>query len=115
LLLVPELELVALSDQHYAFVERRELAQRWRNQNPAGAVKLHVVGVTDEEALQPANLVVETGQRHQALLNRLPLGRRIEQQAAARIRGQHHVTVGTRQQRFAMFGRNGQAPLVVER
>ena len=62
-----------------------------------------------------ANFFVEAGERHQALLNRLPLGERIQQQAAARIGRENHVAVGARQQGLAMLGGNSQAALVVER
>ncbi len=55
LLLVPELELVALADQHDVLVERRVLAQRRRHENATGRVDLDVVGVADEQALQAAD------------------------------------------------------------
>ena len=54
--LVPQLELVALADEHDVVVERRVLAQRGRHQDAAGAVDLDVVGVADEQALQAADL-----------------------------------------------------------
>ena len=50
-----------------------ELAQRRRHQDATRAVEFDVVGVTDEQPLQSARLFVETRQRHQPLLNRLPL------------------------------------------
>ena len=50
--LVPQLELVALPDEHDVMVEPGVLAQRRRHEDAAGAVHVDVVGVTDEEPLQ---------------------------------------------------------------
>jgi len=58
---VPQLELVALSHQDDALVERGVLTQRWRHENSPGAIELHVIGMTDEQALQASNLVIEAG------------------------------------------------------
>ena len=54
--LVPQLELVALADEHDVMVERRVLAQRGRHEDAARAVDLDVVGVADEQPLQAADL-----------------------------------------------------------
>ena len=54
--LVPQLELVALPDEHDVMLEPRVLAQRGRHEDAAGAVHVDVVGVADEQPLQAADL-----------------------------------------------------------
>jgi hypothetical protein len=112
---VPEFELVALTYQNDMLVERGVLAQRRRHQNAPRAVEFDVIGVSYEQTLQAANAPIETRQRHEARLDRFPLGDRIKQQAMARIGREHHTTVGFPGESDAMFRRDGQPPLVVQR
>src|SRR5689334_19095868 len=56
---VPQLELLTLPDEHDAFVEAGVAPQRGRNENPARRVDLDVIGMTDEQALQAADAVIE--------------------------------------------------------
>ncbi len=72
-------------------------------------VEHDVVGVANEQSLQAAELVVEARERHQPLLDRLPLGKRIEQQAVPGIGGQHQAAGIARGQRFAVLGRESPA------
>ena len=84
---VPQLELVALAHEHDVMLERRVLAQRGRDEDAAAAVDVDVVGETDEQPLQAADLGIERRQRHEARLDRLPRGARVDEQAARRIGG----------------------------
>src|SRR5208283_6098057 len=112
---IPQLELVALPDEHDALVEGCVLAQGRRYEDATGTVEHHVIGMTDQKALQGAGLLVEARQPHQALLNRLPREQRIEQQTVARIRGEHQPSFGVADERLAMARRDRQTTLVIER
>src|SRR6185369_3598229 len=80
--------LVALADEHDSMLETGVLAQRGRHEDAAGTIHFHVVGMTDEKALQAAHLLIERGQRHEPRLDRLPDRERIEQQAMTGIGGE---------------------------
>ncbi len=89
-----------------------------RNEDASRAVHLDFVGVTDEKALQSADLLVERRQRHQARLDRLPRGARVDEQAAARVGGDDERAfggVGATRQRVAVLGGNREPALGVER
>jgi hypothetical protein len=107
-----------LTDQHDAVLETGVLAQRGRNEHATRAVHVDLVGVADEQSLEPTDLVVEGGKRHEARLDRLPGGARVDQQAPARIRSHDERTLGAVEaagQRDAVLAGNREAPLRVER
>jgi hypothetical protein len=74
----------------------------------------HVLRVADETALQFAYLRVEARERHELLLDRLPVGQRIDEQAAVGIGGDDEVPAAARGEYVAKPGRHRQPPLAVE-
>ncbi len=115
---VPQLELVALPHEHDVMVEAGVLAQRGRHEDAAGAVHVDFVGVTDEEPLQSADLVVERRQPHESRLDRLPRRARVHEQASAGVGGDDEralAVVGRSGERGAMLAGNREPPLGVER
>jgi len=111
--LVPQLELAALADEDDALVEARVAAKRGRHEDAACRVDLDFVGVADDQPLKRANLVVERRQAHELRLDRLPVGKRVDQQAAAVVGGDDGAAVVT-DEVLTMTRGNGEAPLGIE-
>ena len=106
---------MSLTDENNMLVKARVASQRGGNENAARAVELDVVGVTDEKPLQIADLVVERRKPHQSRLEGLPRLERINQQAAARVSGEHQAAMPVREQHVAVPRRNRQAAFGIER
>src|SRR5690606_17366119 len=86
-LLVPDLELVALADEHHLPVDGGEVAQLLRQQDPPLPVQLDLGGVADHQSLQAARLAIQRGQSGDATLDVLPFGERVHQQAVVAVDG----------------------------
>jgi len=65
-------------------------------------------------ALQSADLRVETGKRHELLLDGLPVRQRIDEQAAIGIGGDDEMPAAARGERVAEPCRHREPPLAVE-
>src|SRR4051812_46895807 len=79
---VPDFEVAALPHEHHGARDLREVAKLGRDEEAAGAVELHVLGETHEEALPDAELPVEARETHDARADGFPRGLGIEQEAA---------------------------------
>src|SRR5208282_6359392 len=112
--LVPQLEFVALTREHHALLEARVSAQRRRYQYAAGGIHHDIFGMADQQALQIANARIEAGQSHQFLLDRLPVGQRINQQAFVGVGSDHQPPRTARVQRFAITRRHRETAFAVE-
>src|SRR5690606_6470679 len=113
---VPELEAIALTDQHRGARQAGVLAQARRDQDATAAVELEVGRVTDHQTLQTARDGIERRQTAQLELDLLPLGQRIDEQATiGAIHGCDQTPIGALDDALAITGRHREPPLRVER
>jgi len=103
--LIPELKLVALTDQHTVLLQPRKRAQGCRQQNTPVAVELTFGGVTDQQPLQAPGRAIKTGQAHELLLDVLPLGQGIDQKAVIAIHRDHQIAIAQPGQPLAIAAR----------
>jgi len=101
-ILIPQLELLALTHQGNALIQRGEAAQSRRQQHTPLAIHIHLLGVTDIEPLQHPRLLVERRELVELMFYLDPGGFGINQQTAVAIDGQDQARVTTGQQTLAV-------------
>lgn len=116
----PIFKAIALTDERNLMIQTGKFAQRRRRQDAARRVEFGRVGVADHQPLHGAVFRLERRQAHQPGLDRLPLGLRIDEEAAAAIDGDHHrqrlaVDRSRRRKRVAVPRRDREPALGVER
>jgi hypothetical protein len=72
--LVPQLKLVELANQHYPLIQVGVFAQAWRNQKPSTAIKFQINRIPDQQSLQTTVFFTERRQLTQFGFDRFPFG-----------------------------------------
>ena len=103
---IPELEFLALTDQHDVFIEFRILPEKRRDEQAAGAVHVHVRGEADEAPLQFAYTGIEVRDAFELLLDQLPIRKRVDEEATVGVGRDDEVPRTAFEQRIAMARRN---------
>ena len=78
---IPELEFLALADEHYLLAESRVFPQGVGQQHTAVSIDFDLGGMTNQQPLDTSGSGIETGQCFDLFFDLLPFGERVNQQA----------------------------------
>src|SRR6478609_1528386 len=113
--LVPQLQSLALADQHGGPLKADELAQFSAERDAAMAIDFHLGGPPDQHVLQFVTARVQAGQAHDLLLDLLPVRRGVDKEAFVPVGGHHQAALAPGGQQGTMARGDHDPTLVIDK